>query len=83
MSDPITVTVYSRENCHLCAEAKETIQRVSEETGTPIKLSEIDVDTDEGLRERYGERVPYVMIEGHPAYKYRVDEADLRDRFDR
>ncbi|WP_138007657.1 glutaredoxin family protein [Halalkalirubrum salinum] len=83
MSDPITITVYSRENCHLCAEAKETIQRVSEETGTPIELSEIDVDTDEALRERYGERVPYVMIEGRPAYKYRVDEADLRDRFDR
>lgn len=83
MSDPIAITVYSRDNCHLCAEAKETIQRVSEETGTPIELSEIDVDTDEGLRERYGERVPYVMIEGRPAYKYRVDEADLRDRFDR
>lgn len=83
MSDPIAITVYSRDNCHLCAEAKETIQRVSEETGTPIELSEIDVDTDEALRERYGERVPYVMIEGRPAYKYRVDEADLRDRFDR
>lgn len=83
MSDPIAITVYSRENCHLCAEAKETIQQVSEETETPIELSEIDVDTDEALRDRYGDRVPYVMIEGRPAYKYRVDEADLRDRFDR
>ena len=83
MSDPIAITVYSRENCHLCSEAKETIQRVSEETRTPIALEEIDVDSDEALRDRYGDRVPYVLIEGRPAYKYRVDEADLRDRFDR
>jgi len=30
------------------------------------------------LREEYGDRVPYVFVDGWPAFKYRVDESELR-----
>ncbi|MBX0287049.1 glutaredoxin family protein [Haloarcula salinisoli] len=77
MSD-VSVTVYTRENCHLCAEAIDTIERVADEEGVAVEMDLVDVDTDEQLREEYGERVPYVLLDGSPAFKYRVDEARLR-----
>jgi len=74
----VSVTVYTRENCHLCEEAIATIERVADEEGVTVDLARIDVDTDEELREEYGERVPYILLDGSPAFKYRVDEARLR-----
>jgi glutaredoxin len=74
----VPVTVYTRENCHLCEEAIGTIERVADEAGVDVALDLVDVDTDEQLRETYGERVPYVLIDGRPAFKFRVDEARLR-----
>ena len=77
MSD-VSVTVYTRENCHLCEEAIATIRRVAEAEGVALDMELVDVDTDDELREEYGERVPYVLLDGSPAFKYRVDEARLR-----
>lgn len=74
----VSVTVYTRENCHLCAEAIATIERVAEEAGVAVEMDLVDVDTDEELRAEYGERVPYILLDGSPAFKYRVDEARLR-----
>ncbi|RXK47227.1 glutaredoxin family protein [Halorientalis pallida] len=72
------VTVYSRENCHLCDEALATIEAVAEEVAVAVEIEEIDVDDDPDLREEYGERVPYVLVDGTPKFKFRVDEAELR-----
>ena len=72
------VTVYSRENCHLCDEAKATIETVADEVAVEVEIEEIDVDEDTDLREEYGERVPYVLVDGTPKFKFRVDEAELR-----
>jgi len=77
MSD-VSVTVYTRENCHLCTEAIDTIERVADEEGVAVDMDLVDVDTDEQLRAEYGERVPYVLLDGSPAFKYRVDERRLR-----
>ncbi|MDS0281937.1 glutaredoxin family protein [Haloarcula onubensis] len=77
MSD-VSVTVYTREDCHLCAEAIDTIEEVADEEGVAVDMALVDVDTDEELRAEYGDRVPYVLLDGSPAFKYRVDEARLR-----
>jgi len=74
----VSVTVYTRENCHLCSAAIDTIERVADEEGVDVAMELVDVDTDEALREEYGERVPYVLLAGSPAFKYRVDEQRLR-----
>jgi len=76
------VTVYSRENCHLCEEAMTTIEAVAAEVSAEVTVAEVDVDEDPDLREEYGERVPYVFVDGKPAFKYRVDAAELRSRLD-
>lgn len=76
--DPTQITVYTREDCHLCSEAIDTIERVAASLSQPIDLDTVDVDTDPNLREKYGERVPYVTVDGRPRFKYRVDADDLR-----
>lgn len=79
MVETTEITVYTRERCHLCDEAIETIEGVSEETDGTVDLATIDVD-EAGLAEEYGERVPYVLVDGRPAFKYRVDAEELRER---
>lgn len=76
----VEVTVYSREDCHLCEEAIADVERAAEDVGATVAIEEIDVDEDEQLAAEYGERVPYVLLDGEPAYKYRVDSFDLRRR---
>lgn len=77
-SDAAHVTVYTREGCHLCHDAIETVERVAAAVDRPVTVETVDVDDDPDLRERYGERVPYVTVDGHPRFKYRVDADDLR-----
>ena len=79
MSD-VSVTVYTRENCHLCEAAIETIKRVGDDEGVAIELDLVDVDEDPDLREEYGERVPYVFVDGSPAFKYHVTERQFREK---
>lgn len=72
------VTVLARDGCHLCDEAVETIERVASDLGVSVALDEVDVDAHPSLAETYGDRVPYVFVDGRPKFKYRVDEAVLR-----
>jgi glutaredoxin len=74
----VPVTVYTREDCTLCDAARETIEETATALDVAIDLDMVDVDEDPELAEEYGERVPYVLIDGHPAFKYEVDERELR-----
>lgn len=76
----VSVTVYTRENCHLCGQAIETIERVADEVDVALDMDLVDVDSDDQLRSEYGTRVPYVLIDGTPAFKYHVDERQLRQK---
>ena len=80
MSAPVSIVVYTREECHLCDEAEATIREIAEDEGVPVDIELVDVDTDEELREEYGERVPYVYVDGRPAFKFRVDPDQLREK---
>lgn len=77
MSDPVDLTVYSREDCHLCAVALSRIETVSDETGVAVDVTEIEVDDDPELEAEYGDSVPVVFIEGDRAFEYTVDTDEL------
>jgi glutaredoxin len=74
------VTIYSREQCHLCEEALETVEAVAASVEATVEIEEVDVDADPDLAAEYGDRVPYVFVDGRPAFKFRVDESELRSR---
>jgi len=78
MNTERTVTVYTREDCHLCQDAIATIRSVVESVNPPVEIELVDVDQNETLRAEYGDRVPYVLIDGRPAFKFRVDEREIR-----
>ncbi|WP_396610634.1 glutaredoxin family protein [Haloferax sp. S1W] len=82
MSDPVPIVVYTRQECHLCDVAEETIHEVADSTGVPVDIDVIDVDTDSALTEEYGDRVPYVYVDGRPAFKFEVDPERLREKLD-
>ena len=73
----VAVTVYTRESCVLCADALAIVERVRDDLGFDCDV--VDVDDDPELRERYGERVPCVLVEGDVAFEYRVSEDEFRE----
>jgi glutaredoxin len=74
------LTVYSRRECHLCAEAIMTLRGLQAELG--YELRELDIDDDEGLHRAYFERIPVVELDGEELFEYVVDEQALRERLE-
>ena len=73
---PARVQLLTREGCHLCVTAAETLTRVAGEAGLPVEL--VDVDTDVELRVEYGDRVPVVLLDGREHSHFTVDVVRLR-----
>ncbi|MFQ5804167.1 MAG: glutaredoxin family protein [Candidatus Methylomirabilales bacterium] len=79
-TDRIQVILYTRRDCCLCEEMKQLLQKV--ERAYPLDLAEVDIDQDPDLRERFGQQIPVIFIEGRKAFKYRTTELELRKRLD-
>jgi len=74
----VKLTLYSRQDCCLCDEMKLVIGAVA--LKIPIQLEEIDVDRCGELREKFGNEVPVLFINGRKAFKYRVTAKELEKR---
>lgn len=75
------VTVYSRPECHLCAEAIEALVAIHGE-GYRFDLHEVDIESEELLLRRMLEKIPVVEIEGVVVSELILDEAAVRARLD-
>ena len=76
MSEPVTVQLLTREGCHLCVTAAETLTRIGAEAGLVPRA--VDVDTDPDLQAEYGDRVPVVLLDGREHSYFTVDVDRLR-----
>lgn len=65
------VVIYSRQGCHLCEVVKGTLAQLQPQAD--FQWSEIDIDTDPELRQKYNDQIPVVFIDGRKAFKYRMD----------
>lgn len=76
MSMPIRVTILSREDCHLC----DVVYRIAThlQSELHIKMNIVDVDSDNSLTERYGTRVPVVLLDEIEHFAGSVTEEELR-----
>ncbi|MGH9790004.1 MAG: glutaredoxin family protein [Candidatus Acidiferrales bacterium] len=72
----LIVTLYTRAGCHLCEEAKQQMAPLLAEFGAALR--EVDVDSDDALRERYGNDVPVIFLGARKVAKHRVDIAQFR-----
>ena len=67
-----SVLLYTRDGCHLCEDARRVLLEHR------LALTEIDIDSDAGLIERYGQCVPVVVVDGRERFRGHVDGALLR-----
>lgn len=76
-----TLTVLSREYCHLCHEMIAELERLRERLGFRVEV--VDVDQDPALEEKWGEKVP-VLLDGRiEICHYFLDVAALEARLAR
>jgi len=75
MPELIRIDIYSRPGCHLCDDAKTLIEQFR--SGFAIELQTINVETSPELESRYGNDIPVVLINGHEAFRHRVDRKEL------
>jgi glutaredoxin len=70
--------LYRRSDCCLCDEMKTIIRQIAKKIS--LVVEEIDVDGSADLREKYGEEVPVLFINGRKAFKYRLTAKQLATR---
>ena len=73
-----TVTLYTRPGCHLCEQARATLERMRSEHR--FAIAEIDIESDDELHRRYLERIPVIALDGEELSDFYVDEAGLAAR---
>jgi len=87
MSTTIDLTLIGKSGCHLCDEARVTVNAVvgafrAEYTGVArhiqVNLVEHDILVDEELWNRYSEEVPVLLINGKIHNYWRIDPVKLR-----
>lgn len=69
-----TITVYTRQGCHLCEEAIAVVTRVA---AGRADVELVDIDRDPALIERYTVRVPVVTVDGVEVAQYQVAAEQL------
>jgi len=76
LASPRDVTMYMREGCHLCEEAKAAMIPILKALGA--RLQEVDIDDDPTLLARYNNDVPVIFVGPHFFAQHRIDAARLR-----
>lgn len=78
----IQLTLIGKPGCHLCDEARETVDAVVQEfqsanPGVEVLIDEQNILEDEALRLKYSEEIPVILIDGKMHNYWRVDEERL------
>ena len=75
-----TVTLYSREGCCLCDEARLLLAELHGAHPGTFSWQECDIDSDDRLHRAYLERIPVLTIDGREEFELFVDESELQRR---
>ena len=71
----IVVELFSKDDCHLCEVAKETLLRVRNRH--PFELRETRIREGDRLFEQMKDRIPVIHIDGEFGFQYRIKEEDF------
>jgi glutaredoxin len=74
MAAPLRVTLYKRDACHLCEEARALLDAMLGVEG----YRRVDIDADNELVLRYGFRVPVLAVDGIDRLEAPITGPDLR-----
>ena len=73
---PRVITLYTREGCHLCEEARAQIVPLLGQFGATFR--EVDIDDDPVLHDRFTNDVPVIFVGSRLASQHRVDADRLK-----
>ena len=66
------VLLYKKDNCHLCDEAETILERLRKEKKFFLERILIEDNTD--MFERFGNKVPVVLINDRIVFEFKLDE---------
>jgi len=75
------VTLYAREGCHLCDEARAELLALRA-GGAKFELREVDIESDERLHRELLELIPVVEVDGRRVSELLPDADAVRSRLD-
>jgi hypothetical protein len=75
------VTLYGRQGCHLCEEARAGLLELRRR-GARFELREVDIEGDEALHRRMLELIPVIEVDGEPTCELFLDEDAVLARID-
>ncbi len=61
----VTLTLYTKRNCPLCDEVKESLLELQEEGKFQFSFGEVDIMNDGALYEKYKHEVPVLCANGN------------------
>jgi len=76
MSIPVRVTILSRDDCHLCRVIYRIALHLQSEVS--IEIHKVSIEGDRVLMDRYGARVPVVLLDEIEHLAGQVTEGELR-----
>jgi hypothetical protein len=74
MAGPLRVTLYQRDGCHLCDEARVLLDEMLGSDG----YARVDIEADDALVLRYGLRVPVIGLDWVDRLEAPITVPDLR-----
>jgi glutaredoxin len=74
MAGLLRVTLYERDGCHLCDDARVLL----DEMLTPHGYARVDIEADDDLVLRYGFRIPVIALDGVDRLEAPITTPDLR-----
>lgn len=80
MGSPV-LTLYMRQDCHLCEEMRIELVRLRARLEFELRL--VDIDQDPGLVERFNHKVPVLTHGDHEICYYFLEEEKLREHLAR
>ncbi len=72
-----TLTLFTRDGCHLCDVALEELERIREKLPFSLEIVDLDREAPPEKRALYDWEVPVIELDGRKIMKYHVDEARL------
>jgi glutaredoxin len=76
LADKAHVVVYSRPGCHLCDEAKASIEAVRRQV--EFTIEEVNIESNPELLARYQYDIPVIAINGVKTFMHRVDPDEFK-----
>jgi hypothetical protein len=75
---PLELTCYGKADCSLCDKAKVPIERLVRSSGGRIAARWVDIESDDALLARWGERIPVVCAGERVLAEGKISELWLR-----